>query len=181
MNLFNDQVRHSYPENHIMQHILSDGSPIMIRPIRHNESEMIKEFSRHLSAELKHINYMENFYELPTKRLTKITQVDYIKTMTLIATYSENEKEIVIGMVHYIADDNENCEFDMIVTDDWQNKGLGTLLTETLIKCAKSNGIKSIKLIILASNVDGLMLAKRFGFLISNSDEPTVKIATKNL
>jgi acetyltransferase len=61
------QNQNSYPTNLIMQHILPDGTSIIIRPIRHDDAEIIREFSRHLSSELKHLNYMENFKELPEK------------------------------------------------------------------------------------------------------------------
>lgn len=176
-----DQLLHPYPANLDLPHTLADGTLIRIRPVRPNDAEIIKEFGRHLSSELKHLNYMETFKELPEKMVTRLTQVDYKKTMTLIATHLENEKEIVIGMVHYITKDEVNCEFDMIVTDAWQNKGIGTVLTEALIRTAKVNGIKSIQIIISASNLGGMMLAKHFGFVIKNSDDPTVKILTKNL
>lgn len=170
-----------YPEYLITQHKLPDNTLILIRPVRHDDAMIIKEFSRHLSSESKHLNYMENFKELPDVRVRKLTHVDYKKSMTLIATYRENRNENVIGMVHYIAEDGENCEFDMIVADRWQNKGIGTILTEALIKVAKDNGIKSITIVILASNLGGMMLAKQFGFTIKNSDDPTVKIVTKKL
>lgn len=181
MNIPRDQNIHNYPDNLIMQHKLSDNTLITIRPIRPNDIESIKEFSRHLSSELKHLNYMENFKELPKKMVMQLTQVDYKKSMTLIATYEKDGNEIVIGMVHYISEDGENCEFDMIVTDSWQNKGVGTILSEALIKSARDNGMKHIKIIILASNHGGMMLAKHFGFSVENSDDPTIKIVTKNL
>lgn len=172
----------TYPYHLISHYSLSDGTPITIRPVRLDDAEIIKEFIRHLSSELKHLNYMENFKDLPTSMLTRLIHIDYKNTMTLIATYQENGKENVIGMVHYIADaDGQSCEFDMIVTDAWQNKGAGSQLTKLLIAAAKENGMKSIKIIILASNVAGLTLAKNFGFSVSNTDEPTVKMVTKKL
>lgn len=170
-----------YPYHLITKHTLSDGSPITIRPIRDTDIEMIKEFSRHLSSELKHLNYMENFREFPQKMVTRLTQVDYKKTMTMIATSLQNNEEMVVGMVHYFSADGENSEFDMIVADAWQHKGIGTLLTESLLQSAMKNQIKSIKIMILASNTEGMMLAKHFGFVISDSDEHTVKVVIKKL
>lgn len=182
MKVSEDQSMNPYPKHLITQHILSDGAPITIRPVRLDDSEIIKEFGRNLSSELKHLNYMENFRELPKNIVTKLIQIDYKKSMTLIATHQKNGKEIVIGMVHYVTEpDGKSCEFDMIVTDAWQNKGIGSQLTKALLIAAKENGIKSIKIIILASNIGGLMLAKNFDFVISNSDDPTVYIVTKNL
>jgi len=181
MNTSGSQNIPPYPEHLITQHKLSDGTLIIIRPVREDDAEIIKEFSRHLSSELKHLNYMENFKELPQKMVTRLTQVDYKKSMTIIATHLENKKENVIGMVHYITDDGEACEFDMIVTDAWQNKGIGRVLTDALIKSAKDNKLKSARIVILASNHGGMLLAKHFGFVVENSDDPTVRVVTKNL
>ena len=179
MTTSKDQV--TYPSHLVNKYTLLDGTEVTIRPVRSNDAEIIKEFSRNLSNELKHLNYMETFQELPENMITSLTQIDYKKTMTLIATYLENEKEVVVGMVHYVSVDGKNCEFDMIVADAWQNLGIGTTLTEALINAAKENGMKSIQIIILSSNIGGMMLAKNFGFVVKNTDEPTVHIVTKNL
>ncbi len=171
-----------YPTHLISQHTLSDGTVITIRPARLDDSDIIQDFIRHLSSELQHLNYMENFKDLPASMLQTLTQVDYKRTMIVIATYRVNEKENVIGLVHYRTEpDGTSCEFDMIVADAWQNRGVGTQLTKAFIKAAVESGLKSIKIIILASNISGLALARRYGFVVSNSDDPTVKIVTKNL
>lgn len=181
MTTSKDQIKYPYPSHLVSQNTLEDGTVITIRPVTPKDSEIIKAFSRNLSSELKHLNYMETFRELPDNMITKLTQVDYKNSMTLIATYLKNDKEVVVGMVHYVSEDKETCEFDMIVTDAWQNLGIGTLLTEKLIAAAKNNGIKSIKITILSSNVGGMMLAKHFGFVITNTDEPTVNVVTKSI
>lgn len=181
MNTSKGKNLHPYPDNLVMQHVLTDNTHITIRPIRENDAEIIKEFGRHLSNELKHLNYMETFKELPQSMVTRLTQVDYKKSMTLIATHANKGNETVIGMAHYKSTDGINSEFDMIVTDAWQNKGIGSKLTKALLKSAEDNGIKSIQIIILGSNRGGMMLARNFGFSIENSDEPTVKIVTKKL
>lgn len=179
MTITQDQIK--YPSHLISQHTLLDGTVITIRPTAPDDAKIIKEFGDHLSGELKHLNYMETFRDLPDSLVKDLTTIDYKNTMTLIASYFENNKEIVIGMVHYVSEDGENCEFDMIVTDNWQNLGIGTVLTGALIKAAKDNGIKSIKIVILSSNVGGMMLAKHFGFTVSPTDEPTVHVVTKSL
>lgn len=171
-----------YPEDLLIQHTLSDGMEIIIRPVRLEDVDIIKEFSQNLSDELKHLNYMESFKQFPADMVRRLTHVDYKKTMTLIATHKIDKKDQVIGIVHYISKENsQTCEFDMIVADAWQNKGIGTMLTKSLIKSAKKNGIKTMRIFILASNIGGMELAKNFEFSVSSSDDPTVKLLTKNL
>lgn len=61
MNIYQGQNIHPYPANLITQRKLLDDTIILIRPVYHDDAEIIREFSRHLSSELKHLNYMENF------------------------------------------------------------------------------------------------------------------------
>ena len=69
----------------------------------------------------------------------------------------------------------------MIVADAWQNKRVATYLMNALIEAARARGLKSMKGDILASNTSMIQLAKHLGFVITKSDDPTVKNATKML
>lgn len=167
----------NYPE-HLISTFQLPSLTITIRPVRPDDAELIQEFVRHLSSQTKHAHFMENFKELTKEMLAHLTQIDYDREMVLIAT----NNEVMIGMARYaITTDRDECESIVVVADEWQNKKIATYLMNTLIKVAQENGFKKMIGTILASNVDMLALAKNLGFIISNSDDPTVKIATKIL
>lgn len=171
-----------YPEHLHSTHQLASGTNIRIRPIRPEDAELLQDFVRHLSAQTKHAQFMENFRELANEVLTKMTHIDYAKDMVLIALHDQNGQEKVIAMARYAANSNATiCDSIVVVADEWQNQGLATKLMHILIKAAQDNGLKEMTGMILASNVDMLSLAKQLGFVISNSDDPTVKNATKQL
>lgn len=171
-----------YPDYLISSYQLSNSENITIRPIRSDDGEMLQEFVRNLSAQNKHAQFMGNFKELSISMLKRITQIDYDREMVLIATHKKDGKEVNIAMARYAANaDLETCESIVVVADAWQNKKIGRQLMNILMDVAKTKGFKAMTGVILASNIEMIELAKHLGFAISNSDDPTVKIAIKML
>lgn len=171
-----------YPYHLVNNYQLYDGTNITIRPVRLDDADKFQDFIRKLSSELKHLNYMENFKELSPDTLKNFILIDYRKKMTFIAIHKQDNKELTIGMGRYIVDVNsDKCEFDIIIADAWQNKGLGTLLMNLLITSAKAAGVNKVNSTVLSSNIGGLALAKHCGFKITNSDDPTISNVEKNL
>ena len=102
--------------------------------------------------------------------------------MVLIATHIKNEKEAMIGMARYAPTLNpEECEVIIIVADEWHGKKIATRLINRLIEIAKEKAFKKMIATIPAVNADDLAFAKSLGFVISNSDDPTLKNVTKLL
>lgn len=172
----------NYPEHLISTYQLPDGVNIALRPVRPEDADLIQEFVRHLSSQTKHSHYQENFKELSREMLIQLTQIDYDRKMVLISTHIKNEKEMMIGMARYVATPNpEECEVIVIIADEWHSKGIATRLMNRLIEIAKEKAFKKMIATIPAINADDLAFAKSIGFVISNSDDPTLKNVTKLL
>lgn len=172
----------NYPEHLISTYQLSDDINITTRPVRAEDADLMQEFFRHLSSQTKHTHFQENFRELSKDVLIRLTQIDYDHEMILIATHSQNEKEIMIGMARYAATPNpEECEVIVVIADEWHSKGIATRLMNRLIEVAKEKALKKMIATIPSVNADDLAFARSLGFVISNSDDPTIKNATKLL
>jgi acetyltransferase len=172
----------NYPEKVVSTYQLPDGINITLRPVRPEDADMIQEFVRHLSSQTKHTHFQENFRELSSEILKRLTHIDYDREMVLIVTHIHNEKETMIGMAQYAATLNpEECEAIIVVADEWHSKGIATRLMNRLIEVAKEKALKKITATIPAINADDLAFARSLGFVISNSDDPTIKIATMQL
>lgn len=179
-SFYSHMAIHPYPNYLIESHKLSNNINIIIRPIRPEDAALEQEFVRNLSAQSKHFRFFENIKELSLSTLVRFTQIDYDREMTLIATYNEAGKEINIGVANYIMNaDRQACEFALVVADAWQNKGLGSLLMTSLLQVAKTRGLTEMIGLVLSDNVNMLKLASALGFVISNSDDQTIKIITK--
>ncbi len=172
----------NYPENLISTYQLPDGINITLRPVRPEDADFIQDFFRHLSSQTKHSHFLENFRELSNDVLIRLTQIDYDREMVLIAAHTENEKETMIGMAHYAAtNEPDECEVLVIVADEWHSKGIATRLMTRLMEIAKEKAVKKLIATIPAINARDLAFARSLGFVISNSDDPTLKIAAKLL
>lgn len=171
-----------YPD-HLITHLkLSSGEDITIRPSRLEDADLILDFFRQLSSRAKHELFMETFSELSQDMLTRLTRVDYQHDLVLLATLMDHNKETLIGISRFVTTSYpEECEFSLIVGDDWQNTDAGSALMHALIHGAEHQHLSSMKGILLASNIQTMRLLEELGFEIKNSDDPTVKLTIKSL
>lgn len=170
---------HPYPNDLIESHILKNGTPIIIRPIRPEDANITQEFVRNLSPQSKYFRFLQHIRELAPGALVRLTQIDYDREMTFVATSEKNGNEIFIGVAHYITNpDRESAEFAIVVADEWQHKGVGSKLMHCLINEAKAQALCSLIGVVLATNAGMLEMVQHLGFSISGSDDPTIRIVT---
>jgi len=65
-------------------------------------------------------------------------------------------------------------EFAVVVTDEYQGKGLGTKLIDLLIEIANEKNLDSIYGIILPENSVMIQLCEKMGFTIKRSGEEVI-------
>jgi acetyltransferase len=182
LNRYAHMAIHPYPNQLIKTLALSDESKITVRPIRPEDALMTQELVRGLSSQSKYFRFMQHIRELTFDTLVQLTQIDYDREMTFIATIGENEAEKGVGLAHYVTNiDRESCEFAIVIADDWQNKGIGSKLMKALTKVAQAQLLSVMRGFVIATNTSMLELTQRLGFIVSNSDDPTVKIVTRHL
>ncbi|VVC75546.1 hypothetical protein AQUSIP_08360 [Aquicella siphonis] len=172
----------NYPEHLIASLQLPDGTAVTIRPARPEDVDLIKNFFRQLSPQRKHALFMENFRELPQDMLTRLAAVDYNHDMVLLAMQLKNGKESLIALSRYVTTAfPDECEFSVVVSDEWQNSGIDSHIMNALINAAKQQKLKTMTGMFLASNIEIMRLVEHLGFAVKDSDDPTVKHATKSL
>lgn len=135
------------------RHLTIDGHPIIIRPISPEDAELEEEFIDRLSPMTKYFRFLGGINHIPEKLLKEFCDVDFDRTAAFIATTTEAGEEREIGVVRYAPDTRPDVrEIAITVADEWQNKGLGTLLAEQLMGLAREQGIKRLYSIDLAGN-----------------------------
>lgn len=164
-----------YPSHLITQMQLPDGTRIVLRPIRPEDSEIEAAFVRNLSPESKYLRFMQRLQELTADMLVRFTQIDYDRELALVAVTKEGDREIEIAVARYgMNPDGESCEFAIVVAERWQGKGIGTRLMTLLMEAAKARGFRVIEGDVLRANAAMLALIKGLGFSI----EPMVDDGT---
>lgn len=168
-----------YPEHLIHHHVLRDGTPITIRPIRPEDAGLEQAFVRGLSDQSRYLRFMTSINELPPKKLAFFTNIDYERHLALIATIMRDGQELQIGEARYVAGEiPRQCEFAVTVADDWQGKGVAGLLMDALMRAARWRGFSGIEGLVFASNQRMIDFARKLGFLVQPTpgEAETVRI-----
>jgi acetyltransferase len=82
--------------------------------------------------------------------------------------------EKIVGISRYIANhDGESAEFAVVVADAWHGRGVGRLLMEKIIACARKRGFKRLEGIVLRANQGMIKFSEQLGFEVrDDADEP---------
>lgn len=166
-----------YPSHLVSNWQLSDGSNIIIRPIRPEDAELEQAFVRELSEESRYFRFMNSIQELSQAMLVRFTQIDYSREIALVAVTDAHArkidaKEIELGVARYATNpDGESCEFAIVIADDMHGRGLGSKLMTALMDAARERGLKVMQGEVLSQNSHMLKLMKNLNFTIETSKE----------
>ena len=155
-----------YPEDLRKEITLKDGRQVEVRPIRGEDSVALLGFHSRLSEESIRFRYFHNKADLTKRDLSLLTQINYDRQMAFVAeeTLADGSKEI-LGVSRVWTDpDNIRTEFSVIIRDDLQGLGLGSLLMKKLISYSKSVGTLEMIGKIMVENHPMRGLMKYLGF-----------------
>ncbi len=174
---------HPYPRHLIVEDHLSDGTPLIIRPIRPEDAESEQNFVRSLSDESKMFRFMGAINELSPEMLAQFTQIDYRREMALVAMAIRDGREQQLGVARYVINpDGRSCEFAVVVGDQITHQGIGTRLMKALFHAARDHGLQSIEGTVLKNNEPMHQLMKDLGFTRRmDPDDPELVIVERKL
>ena len=154
-----------YPEELKRYVTLKDGTRVLLRPIMPSDATLKQHFFYALSKESIKRRYLGSLSLMPLRRIWPYVIVDYMNEMSIVGTIMENENETIIAMGSYSRIPNtETAEVSLVVRDDWQNKGLGTILFNYLAEIARKRGIKSFTAWILLENTKMMHILRKSGY-----------------
>jgi len=70
----------------------------------------------------------------------------------------------IVGFAFIKLKNRTDGELGIGIRDDFQGKGIGSKLMDNLIKLARKEGLKKIRLTVLADNYKAIRLYEKFGF-----------------
>ncbi len=174
---------HPYPTRLVSKVQLSDGTDIIIRPIRPEDAESEARFVRGLSSESRFLRFQNTFRELSQEMLVRLTQIDYHNEMALIAITSDDGNGEQIGVARYTTNiDKKTCEFAIVVADEWAGRGIGRALMRSLIAVARDRQLETMVGHVLSTNTRMLKLMRSLGFSVSlDPEDNSISRVTKPL
>jgi acetyltransferase len=167
---------HPYPAQLEFPLALAGGQVATIRAIRPEDAALEREFVHRLSEQSRFLRFMFGLQDLTPAMLSKFTQIDYDRELALIVVVAGDEagSERQIGVARYITlPDEETCEFAIVVSDEWQGKGVARQLFQRLIDAARERRLRVMTGITLRENTRMIDLARSLGFATrADTDEP---------
>lgn len=169
-----------YPAEYVGEWTMRNGEKVDIRPIRPEDEPAMVRFHESLSERTVYHRYLQVLnlnQRVAHERLIRICFIDYANQMALVAERTDpatGEKRILaVGRLQGLG--QPEAEFSIVVTDEYQNQGLGTELLRRLIDIGRKEGVKAIVADILAENTAMQNVAEKLGFQIQRDvEEPVV-------
>jgi acetyltransferase len=166
---------HPYPADLELPLELEGGQRATLRAIRPEDAALERDFVHRLSEQSRFLRFMFGLQDLTPAMLSKFTQIDYDRELALVVVLQVPQGPgQQIGVARYITlPDEETCEFAIVVSDEWQGRGVARPLFLRLIAAARERGIRIMTGVTLRENTRMIDLARALGFATRvDAEEP---------
>lgn len=181
-----------YPARYEHVWPLRGGGEYTVRPVHPDDAQMLQELVHKLSPQSRYFRFVSSLIELPPAMLARFTLIDYDREMALVAVFKERSAgpdgeisgtERIVGVSRYITNpDRASCEFALVVADDFNGKGLGSRLMQSIMDVARDKGLAEMDGLVLANNPGMLKLMRSLGFSVKPfAEDPDFKLVTHAL
>jgi acetyl coenzyme A synthetase (ADP forming)-like protein len=155
--------------------ILRDGGAIRIRAVRPDDGAALRDHFNHLSPVSIHFRFFGMKKGYTPAEIERLTRPDFERNATLVATRREQSDARIIGVGCFMSYPGDmrpsSVEVAFAVVDEFQGRGIGTLLLEHLAVIARGNGITKFEAQVLGGNKKMLEVFLGSGFRVERSLE----------
>jgi RimJ/RimL family protein N-acetyltransferase len=162
-----DTEKVAYPEELEHYETLRDGTEIFFRPVRPTDETALSEMLYSLSASSVRTRYMTYTMAFPHKHVQRLTNIDYRQDLCIVGTVPSVSGEQIVAIAQYFLDPKTRAaEVAFLVQDEWQQKGMGTLLLDYLTQIARQRGVKQFYAKVLPTNKSMLAIFHNSGYKV---------------
>jgi acetyltransferase len=158
-----------YPTQYVQPWKFPDGTEVLIRPIRPEDEPAIARFHQGLSERsvyLRYFHLMDLDQRRSHDRLIRICFNDYDRDIALVTEHRNigtGEQEILaVGRLRKI--DATDAELAVLITDEYQGRGLGMELSRRLVEVARAEKMERVIAEILPENIQMQRVCSELGF-----------------
>lgn len=158
-----------YPTQYVAQWKTKNGTEVTIRPIRPEDEPLMAEFHGTLSDRTVYLRYFASLSlsaRIAHERLLRICFGDYDREMVLVTEYRDAAGAphiIAVGRLNRMHARNE-AEVAVLISDKFQNQGLGSELLRRLIQIARDEKLSKVSSEMLHDNFGMQAISRRLGF-----------------
>ncbi len=159
-----------YPSQYVSSWTMKDGTPVVFRPIRPEDEPLLIKFHETLSDRSVYLRYLHPLMlsqRVTHERLSRICFNDYDREIALVPEMIDpntgERKILAVGRLSKIHGANE-AQFTLLVSDQYQGRGLGKELLCRLLQIGHDEGLSRITAQILDDNQSMQQMCERLGF-----------------
>ena len=186
MNLLDAKRRHSHFSHGVYPFKIEetreiDGEVVTIRPVKPVDQRRIQEHFYNLDKKDVISRFFHDKSSFLRDEMEELSQIDYIKNLTLVAVVGEFGFGRVVAVGEYLLDTEENnAEIAFSVSKDFQGKGIGKILIKKLAEAARENGISGMHAYTSSQNKPMVKLFKMLPYKIQTSiDSDILRLSCK--
>jgi len=155
----------AYPEQYTWSYPTREGEEVRFRPIRAVDEGALRRFFYDLDEEDVYYRFMGAMRTLTHEKAQPLVVMDYEEKFAIVGCVGDEADERIVAVGRWFLDRGTNlAEAAITVHPDWQQKGIGTFVLNTLVEVAREKGISGFLAEVLAQNRKMLNLLQRGGF-----------------
>lgn len=171
-----------YPDEFVRSTQLKDGTPVLLRPIRPQDEPLWHD----LLARCSQRSIWQRFrYLVPHTShdvAVRFCFNDYDREVGIVAEITDGGQRQFIGVGRLVADpDHRDAEYAVLVADQWQGRGLGSLLTSYCLEIARQWNLQRVYAETTADNARMIALMRRTSYRLGRGPDATIVVGTKEL
>ena len=140
-----------------------DGSRFVVRPVRPDDRALLLAGFERLGPDSRYKRFLAPMPELTDDVVAYLTSVDHHDHEALAAIDPATGEGVGVARFVRLAERPDTAEAAVTVIDDWQGRGVGTILLGLLAERARAEGIVRFTALLLAENRDMLELLEALG------------------
>ena len=153
--------------NYVFAETLRDGTAVTVRAAGANDGPEIRRAFLNLERDTVYTRFFGYKADVSDAELGRITGADFERAVALLVTIGAGEDEVVIGGASYFVNGSvatgRSAELAFTVEEDFQSRGIGSLLMRHIIAIARVKGLDRLEADVLSRNRPMLNVFRRCG------------------
>lgn len=160
-------------KNYSVHETLKNGLQVTVRAIRPDDKAAIAAAFKKLDEKTICLRFFGPKREISCRELTEVTEVDFIRAVTLVTCIQDSGgEEKIIGLGQCIAfgsaDPPDKAEVAFTVEEDYHGLGIASITLRHLAGIATEKGIAEFQADVLPENIGMLAVFNRSGYPVKH-------------
>ena len=160
-------------------HELASGDRVRLRLTRPSDTPRVRAFLERLSPETRRRRFLVPMPAIPERAVRHFTFYDPRERLALAATMPVAGVEEIVGLADVALLHTGVAEIGLVVDDERQRAGVGTLLSEAVASLALGNGAFELRAHVADRNPAMRRLMERLGPTVERSERGSSLLHTR--